>query len=50
MKKDQEREILDENFNRELLEIYNMIFNYKADSYKEYNNSIIELNECSYNL
>lgn len=49
MKKDQEGKISDESFNKQLLEIYNTIFNYKADFYKEYNNGIIELNMYSYN-
>lgn len=48
MDKDQDGKILDESYNKQLLEIYNTIFNHKADSYKEYTNSVIELNMYSY--
>ena len=48
MDKDEEGKISDESYNRQLLEIYNAIFNHKADSYKEYTNSVIELNMYSY--
>lgn len=48
MDKDQDGKILDESYNKQLLEIYNAIFNHKADSYKEYTNSVIELNMYSY--
>ena len=49
MDKDQEGKISEESYNKQLLEIYNAIFNYKADSYKEYTNSQIELDRYSYN-
>lgn len=44
MDKHQEGKISEESFNKQLLEIYNAIFNHK-----EYTNSIIELNMHSYN-
>lgn len=49
MAKDQEGNISDESYNKQLLEIYNAIFNHKVDSYREYNNGVIELNMYSYN-
>ena len=49
MDKDQEGKISEESYNKQLLEIYNAIFNHKADSYKEYTNSQIELDRYSYN-
>lgn len=48
MDKDQDGKILDESYNKQLLEIYNAIFNHKAHSYKEYTNSVIGLNMYSY--
>lgn len=48
MDKNQEGKILDESYNKQLLEIYNAIFNHKAEYYKEYTNSVIELNRYSY--
>lgn len=49
MDKDHEGQILDESYNKQLLEIYNAIFNNKADYYKEYTNNIIKLDMYSYN-
>lgn len=48
MDKDQDGTISEESFSKQLLEIYNAIFNHK-DDYKEYSNSEIELNRYSYN-
>lgn len=48
MDKNQEGQISDESYSKQLLEIYNAIFNHKTDSYKEYTNSVIELNMYSY--
>lgn len=48
MDRDQEGQISDESYSKQLLEIYNAIFNHKTDSYKEYTNSVIELNMYSY--
>lgn len=49
MDKDSEGHITKENFNNQLLDIYNAIFNRKGDYYKEYSNSEIELDRYSYN-
>lgn len=48
MDKNQDGTISEESFSKQLLEIYNAIFNHK-DDYKEYSNSEIELNRYSYN-
>lgn len=48
MDKDQDGKISEESYNKQLLEIYNAIFNNKSDSYREYANSVIELNIYSY--
>jgi len=46
--KNQDGKISEESYNKQLLEIYNAIFNNKLDSYREYTNSVIELNIYSY--
>lgn len=48
MDKDQDGKITTESFNKQLLEIYNAIFNHKND-YSRYENSQIELDRNSYN-
>ena len=47
--KDTEGNISEESYNKQLLEIYNAIFNYKADTYIGYTNTQIGLDKYSYN-
>jgi len=48
MNKDTDGKISDESFKKQLLDMYNAIFNHKND-YKEYRNSQITLDRYSYN-
>ena len=48
MNKDKEGKVSEESFKKQLLEMYNAIFNHKND-YKEYSNSQVTLDRYSYN-